>query len=97
MYGSVHTVAEQSSLGGGGGNVWSGGRGGILGVLEEKPRGVASGERTGIFVQPDTAVGEGEGAGEILVTGELRGGGAYCLCRLIGRNDSGMTGPLAGE
>jgi hypothetical protein len=29
--------------------VWSGGRGGILGVLEEKPRGVASGERTGTW------------------------------------------------
>lgn len=56
MYGSVHTVAEQSSLGGGGGNVWSGGRGGILGVLEENPEGEALGERAGIFVHPEAAV-----------------------------------------
>lgn len=56
VYGSVHTVVEQSSLGGGGGNVWSGGRGGILGVLEENPEGEALGERAGIFVHPDAAV-----------------------------------------
>jgi hypothetical protein len=31
-----------------------------------------------------------------MIPGELRGGGAYCLCRLIGRNDSGMTGPVKG-
>lgn len=73
MYGSVQIVVEQSSLGGGGGNVRIGGKAGAFGLLDGDPEGETVGEIRGIWVWPDAAVGAGEEADEALVTDEGTG------------------------